>query len=348
MTARTPSFEEDFEFVFAKSGKGQNAPPVGGIGRAAGGSRSSSATPAGKRRTVMGALKRKPQVMVKITSFGKNAEKVAAHLDYISRQGDVEVFDARGDNLSQISDDLGLDPRKVLLNYADELSQEGNDGARADKKRGRPRDRVTMNMMLSMPEGTDTGAFELAVRDFLSTQFDTNEHVYAFHDDKSHYHAHVVVRLEGIDGRWLNPRKADLQEWRENFAESLERHGIAAGASPAYSRGKGKGSYRRDLEETRKRGTRRRPLQSPTYDADVEAKAIEKRAEAWTRLAGHYAQAGDQEAATAIRDYVADNYDHRPEAPAPKVPEPAAAPETPTLPRKPRTRDRDRDQDRER
>lgn len=343
MSGNAPSFEEDFNFVFAKSGKAK-APRTGSGGGPSGGSRSESgsATPAGKRRTVMGAIRSKPQVMVKITSFGKNAAKVVDHLDYISRKGDVEVFDARGENLTQIADDQGLERREALMKYGDELAEDVTEKRRAEGKKGRPRDRVTMNMMLSMPEGTETGAFELATRDFLSDQFKTHEHVFAFHDDRAHYHAHVVIKLEGIDGSWLNPRKADIQEWRENFAASLERHGIAAQATPTYSRGRGKGGYRRDLEETRERGTRRRPECSPSYDADVEAKAITQRAEAWIRLSDHYAGSGDKDTASAIREYVADRYDYHPEALEPKKPEAAPTPR-PTKPARSRERDNDRE-----
>ena len=40
------------------------------------------------RRTLLEAVRRKPQVMVKITSFAKSREGLAAHLDYISRNGE--------------------------------------------------------------------------------------------------------------------------------------------------------------------------------------------------------------------------------------------------------------------
>jgi hypothetical protein len=36
---------------------------------------------------------------------------------------------------------------------------------------------------------------------------------FTFHDDRDHYHAHVVA-LQGHDGRWLNPKKNDLLAWR--------------------------------------------------------------------------------------------------------------------------------------
>ena len=44
------------------------------------------------RKALLNAVKRKPQVMVKITSFAGSKEGLAAHLDYISRNGKNEVL----------------------------------------------------------------------------------------------------------------------------------------------------------------------------------------------------------------------------------------------------------------
>lgn len=259
----------------------------------------------------MNAVSAKPQVMVKITSFGKSSQNVKDHVDYISRKGEIDVFDSTGENISEFAERSAQEARDALEGVAQDLAdaQEATRGEGAEQAGVRRRERVTMNLMLSMPAGTDTGAFELATRDFLAEQFKDREHLFTFHDDKGHYHAHIVVGLKSHDGKWLNPRKADLQEWRENFATALEARGIDAQATPAYSRGRGKVGYRRDLEEAGKRGTRRRPARSPSYDADTESAAIQKRAEAWSRIGDHYAKAGDRDAAQAIREYVADRFD---------------------------------------
>lgn len=319
------SFDDDFNFVFAKTGKAR-APRTGRGSTAAGGGKW-ALSPQAQRRVLLGVTKRKPQVMVKITSFGKSQKAVADHLEYISRKGEKEVFDNQGDELHSIAERSGREPRECLDDLAERLSE--SPGADGQAVKRRPRERVTMNLMLSMPEGTDTGAFELAVRDFLQDTFTQNDHVFAFHDDQKHYHAHIAVSLQGADGSWLNPRKRDLQEWRESFAAALERKGIEAEATPAYSRGRGKGSYRRDLHEAGKRGTRRRPDPSPSYDADMEAGAIQKRAAAWSRIGDHYARAGDKEAAQAIREYVADRFDYHHQTPTP-APAPVEALEPPT------------------
>ena len=309
MSAHAETLFDDYWFVLGPSGRIRSG-------------RAERPTGSAMRRTLLDAVRRKPQVMVKITSFAKTKEGLAAHLDYISRRGQNDVFDPTGERFSAIGEQVNLPAREALQHYGRELATGPIAEGAGGTQKGRPRSRVSMNLMLSMPAGTETGAFELAVRDFLGEQFQAHDHLFTFHDDRNHYHAHVVVGLQGHDGRWLNPRKGDLLAWRKYFAASLERHGIAAEATPAYSRGKGRDGYRRDLEELRRRGTRERPDPSPSYDHEIEARAIERRAHAWSRIAAHYAADGDREAFEAIRDYVTDRYDHPPVPEAEQVSEP--------------------------
>lgn len=318
MSATAERLFDDYWFVLARTGRS----------RGRGGADRERSAPPAMRKNLLNAVRRKPQVMVKITSFARSKEALAAHLDYISRNGQNEVFDPAGERFNAIGDQVGLTARDALQHYGRELATGpiARDAPTNRNKKGRPRSRVSMNLMLSMPAGTDTGAFELSVREFLAEQFQAHDRVFTFHDDRDHYHAHVVVGLQGQDGRWLNPRKKDLLAWREAFAASLERHGIPAEATPAYTRGKGKDGYRRDLEELGRRGTRERPDPSPSFDAEIEERAIRRRAEAWTRIADHYAAGGDHETAGAIRDYVADHFDYRPEAEPKTDPAPDQAP----------------------
>ena len=260
-----------------------------------------------------------PQVMLKITSFSSSAEKLAMHLDYISRNGDNEVFDRDGNRFSQLAEAAGgAHPREAIQLYGRELAEASQI---KDKKTGRPRSRISMNLMLSMPAGTDKKAFELAVGDFLNKEYADFDYVYAFHDDRDHYHAHVVVGLRGQDGQWLNPRKNDLMQWRQSFASRLQGRGVAARATPSYSQGRCKSGYRRDLAELGKRGTRRVARPAPTYDRAKEDAAIEARRQAWTRIGAHYGEAGDAELANGISTYVAEQFagsKMRERAPAPR------------------------------
>ena len=64
------------------------------------------------------------------------------------------------------------------------------------------------------------------------------EYLFAQHNDSDHAHVHVALNMNPIKGKVrLNPRKGDLQRWRERFAEQLLARGIDANATPRAARG---------------------------------------------------------------------------------------------------------------
>jgi type IV secretory pathway VirD2 relaxase len=164
-----------------------------------------------------------PEVMVKITGFGKGANHVKAHLDYITRKGKLEMENDRGEVFT------GKEDVKTLF-------KDWENDFVASKRHKNQRD--TMHMVMSMPESTDPEAVRKAVRAFAQTTFGKNhEYVFVLHTDEPHPHCHVTVKLLGFNGKRLNPRKADLQQWREGFAEKLREQGVNAEATPRISRG---------------------------------------------------------------------------------------------------------------
>jgi hypothetical protein len=164
-----------------------------------------------------------PEVMVKITSFGKGKDGVIRHLDYISRNGKEKVYDAM-DN--EIGESRGT--------QTDKLHEAAQNITALDKSPDK-RKRLTCNLMLSMPPNTPKEEFRDSVQDFLAENFSNHEYLYAFHDDTDCYHSHVCIPMKGIDGKRLNPRKNDIAEWRQSFADSLEKNGILANAMTAPS-----------------------------------------------------------------------------------------------------------------
>ncbi|MCR5876842.1 hypothetical protein LRS10_23420 [Phenylobacterium sp. J426] len=79
-----------------------------------------------------------------------------------------------------------------------------------------------------------------AVRAFARAEFgDTFPYVFAFHQDAKgeQPHIHLSVRALGVNGERLNPRKADLADWRERSHASCGGRGIQAEATPRRSRG---------------------------------------------------------------------------------------------------------------
>jgi len=164
-----------------------------------------------------------PEVMVKITGFGKGAAHVRAHLAYITRHGDVELENDRGEVFHGKAEIKAL-----FTDWAADF---------ADVKR-RPNQRDTMHLVLSMPENVDPVSVHEAVREFNKKTFGKNhEYVFALHTDAPHPHCHVTVKCMGFNGRRLNPRKADLQTWRDRFANAMQLQGVEANATPRRARG---------------------------------------------------------------------------------------------------------------
>lgn len=167
---------------------------------------------------------RSSEVMLKITGFGKGASHVQGHLSYISRKGELELENNLGDVFK------GKEEVK-------EFFKEWEHDFGHEKRHKNQRD--TMHMVLSMREGTDPESVKSAVRELSKKTFGINhEYVFALHIDEPHPHCHIAVKCLGFDGTRLNPRKADLQEWRESFAEELRAQGVdEAEATPRRSRG---------------------------------------------------------------------------------------------------------------
>jgi len=185
-------------------------------------------------------VRRAPEVMVKITGRTKGVAHLKSHLSYITRNGELEAETEQGATLAGRS---GLK----------DLQQRWEDDARLDDKRRRDGS-FSINIILSMPAGTDAIAVKDSARAFAIETFGGNhDYVFVQHLDDKHPHVHLTVRSLGHDGKRLNPRKADLQAWRERFAGELRLRGIAAEATPRRTRGRVRKADRGPVLALRKR-----------------------------------------------------------------------------------------------
>lgn len=223
------------------------------------------------RKTAKQVVTNSSEVMVKITGFGKGAGHVKAGLEYIGRindrhKDDVELENDRGDVF------IGRDE-------VDELFKSWERDFSLGRRHENQRD--TVKMVLSMPENTEPEAVRNAVRAFAKDTFGHNhEYVFALHTDEPHPHCHLIVKMQGVDGKRLNPRKADLQTWREGFAENLRRFGVDAAATPRPIRGvvkKAESSVIRHIERGDKT---HKPRVSKVRAAKIKEAANELAAEA--------------------------------------------------------------------
>jgi hypothetical protein len=165
------------------------------------------------------------QVMVKVTGGGRGMRAMAAHLRYISRQGQdevggtgrtLEVIDERGES------HRGREAMQELI--ADWRTA----GSLIPQLSHR---REAFHIIFSMPAGTRSDALLESVQATARELYDGHRYVMAMHLDQGAPHVHVMVRAEGLGHKRLNPRKADLDHWRATFARQLQARGIDAVAT---------------------------------------------------------------------------------------------------------------------
>lgn len=174
-------------------------------------------SPGAKAKNATSVIRKAPEVMVKITGSSSGLATVKHHLDYISRNGEVELTNECGESIQ------GRDELKAL-----------RDQLKASQVPNESNKREFLHVLFSMPAGTPEKAMREAVAQFCQEEFANRRYVAAFHDDTDHTHMHVCVSTRDIDRAdepRLSPRKADLFRWRQGFADKLRENGIEAAAS---------------------------------------------------------------------------------------------------------------------
>lgn len=191
------------------------------------------------QRKLIFTARRVPEVMVKISGGPKGMAHIKAHLEYISRNGQLKLESEDGaiwggkDELKDLQDQWRYGGYPIVEDTS----------------------KQAFNVILSMQPGTDRAAVTSAAREFAKAQFSENySYVFATHDDEKHPHVHLCVKAMGHDGTRLNPRKADLQRWREIFAEKLGEFGIEANATRRPVRGVTKRPRKQAVVHLEKRG----------------------------------------------------------------------------------------------
>lgn len=177
------------------------------------------------RDRVNAIIKKLPQAVLKITGGARGPETqrvVAAHLRYIARHGRVELEDEQGNIYSGKED---------LSEAIDSIEQGGGGVIPPQSEK-----RETFNIVLSAPPGSDRLAVKRAAQAFSKSQFEGAQWMLAHHDDTQHPHAHLMVKAVQLNGKRLNPRKAQLHEWRAKWAMELRENGVMVDATPRAAR----------------------------------------------------------------------------------------------------------------
>jgi len=174
------------------------------------------------RARIESTICRAPQVMIKVTGGGRGMAAVAAHMRYISRNGRLPMENDQGTE---------REGKEAIRDIVDQWRLGGSHIPERSERR------EAFNIMLSMPRGTDPLIVQRAAREFALAEFADHRYVMVLHDHQANPHVHLSVKAESRRGKRLNPRKVDLQRWRETFAEKLRGWGVDAEATRQATRG---------------------------------------------------------------------------------------------------------------
>ena len=196
------------------------------------------------------------QAVLKITGYSKSQSLLAAHSAYISRNGKLPVKGRSNNNVGK-----------------EELREKQKMWIAEDRSKNKNR-RIAVKMILSAPKGSDPNKVERAASSFADNTFgDNHDYFSVLHTDTDNPHVHLVVQMQGFNGKRLNPRKANLSEWRESFANELRQQGIRVISTSRASRGVGKKTDKLAVAKMRERG------ETPYYEAALHNDLKQKKAE---------------------------------------------------------------------
>jgi relaxase-like protein len=273
------------ELLFSRAKRGSRGSGGGGV------ELSRLFTPRTVRNEIRLAVRRATQVMVKVTGGGRGMGVIRSHLKYIDREREG-LIDQNGVKHE------GAGARKDL---ARSWAAEGTPIPERSHRR------EAFNIMWSMPAGTEPELLLSAVRAVAAKSFAEHRYVMALHAHQANPHVHLVVRAESdVSARRLNPRKADLHQWRAEFATELRARGIEAAATRQTVRGEVRRYPALWEQKAREEGRLRSPLARPKRGAQAR-RSRDKVLRAWHGLSAALARSADLEdrrLAMAIDDFV--------------------------------------------
>jgi len=182
--------------------------------------------------------RRAPEVMVKVTGGARSLRALAAHIAYISHQGEVELVSDKDERVSEDAQ------KEFIATWHLELSA-GQYRSKPTAQSAASSIKLVHNLVLAMPAGTPPDKVLAAAKNFAREKFRGHRYVMALHTHQRNPHVHLVVKAEReIERGRLHIDKAMLREWREDFARLMREQGIAANATSRAARGQTKRAER--------------------------------------------------------------------------------------------------------
>ena len=227
----------EIEWRKAIGGKADSLRESGGGGAGRGGRYAASLNDRQRIGNALGA----PQAVVKVISGGGVSDRgeLTAQLKYLSRDGDLELEQADGDIRGLV------ETRDEIEDIAAAWSDDWKQAAEQDGRFARAKTN-TFHLLVSFPEGTDTGRAKAAAWTFADRLCHSGEYgdewrnVRAWHEDRAHPHMHLIIDRRGESGRMMKIHPAaeiNPKVLRALQVDTAAEQGIALNDTPRSSRG---------------------------------------------------------------------------------------------------------------
>jgi hypothetical protein len=258
------------------------------------------------REHVTQFVKDHPQVMVKITGSSSDMKGLMRSAEYISRSG---KYKKKGEDELELENEVGdifrgVQGREMLRREwtmgGPAIPEIASAAAVIDGTDPKKAPRQVLKIIYSMPS-VDREAVTAAAKAAIKETFAKHQWVVAHHNDTANQHTHVIVKMVDLDGKRMNPRKADLEVWRKTFAKHLNLRGVEATASRRRVRLKRSKGESMAVREMRKRDI----VPEREKTAQPQAAAVQRAQENEARMLNAYtgiAQAMRSSAAQSDRD----------------------------------------------
>lgn len=161
------------------------------------------------KTTAYSNAKNANHIVTKITGGATDKPRMKGHFEYITRNGDIPLFNENGEQ-------VGL---RDTINDTDNEMETTPYKANAKK---------TYQIVFSRKGNTDPETLKKVVLETMQSEFPNTKFYYACHQDTANTHVHVVLLRHNKDKIKHEIKKEKLNFIKKKYAEVLNKNGIKA------------------------------------------------------------------------------------------------------------------------
>lgn len=166
------------------------------------------------------------EAVIKITGKSKNLDAFKRHIEYITRDYELPLYDDSG-NIYEGKDEI----KEYIELY-------NIDGAIPEYETNKKERNEVLNFVFSMKEHSTTPKDKLmeAVIKTIKDKYPDNPACFSFHGDTDNPHIHCDLKIQDINHNRIDLKNRDRYDLRREFAKNLRDLGIEAYATRKYEK----------------------------------------------------------------------------------------------------------------